>query len=526
MPIYEIDIPGVGSFEVESDKELTDAQAYQYALSQASPTSKSVSKPMSWQDVPVEAVKNFGPSVANMVGDIYQAVTSPAQTAKSVLDLGAGTLQNLLPESLVQLIGEDKPSREVAGQVGQFYKQRYGTEEGFKQALAKDPAGVMADLSTVLTGGAAIAPKAASIPLKSAASMVDPLQLTAKGVGKAFDVTGGLTKQSLGLTTGVGNEAIAEAYRAGKVGGEAGTAFRENLMGRVDPTEVLTAAKQNVAELGRQRQTAYRANMENIKGDKSILNFDGIDKALADAQSKVSFKGKIKNEAAAQKLSDVQAKINDWKSLDPAEYHTPEGLDALKQSIGETLESIPFESTQQRMVVGDVYNAVKKEISTQAPTYAKTMKAYAEASDQIKEVERALSLGKKASVDTAMRKLQSLMRNNVNTNYGQRLKLARQLEEAGGNQLMPAIAGQALSELTPRGLQRATSLPTSLGAFTVGGLPAAIGYGLASSPRVVGGAAYGAGTAARGLLDVQRRLPQIDYPTMFNLLYQSQQPKD
>ena len=481
---------------------------------------------LAWKDVPLEAVKNLGPSAANMVGDIYQAVTSPVQTTKSVLDLGAGMLQNLLPESLVQLIGEDKASRQVAGQVGQFYKQRYGTEEGFKQALAKDPAGVMADLSTILTGGAAIAPKAVSAPLKAAASMVDPLQLAAKGAGKAFDVTSGLTKQALGLTTGVGSEAIGESYKAGKAGGEAGAAFKANLMGRVDPVEVLNAAKQNVAELGRQRQSAYRANMQNIKGDKSVLNFDGIDKALDSAVSKVSYKGKVTKEAAAQKLSDVQAKIDEWKSLDPAEFHTPEGLDALKQSIGETLESIPFESAQQRMVVGDVYNAVKNEIVKQAPTYAKTMKAYSEASDQIKEIERALSLGKKASVDTAMRKLQSLMRNNVQTNYGQRLKLAKQLEEAGGNQLMPALAGQALSEVSPRGLQRATSVPTSLGAFSVGGLPAAIGYGLASSPRVVGGAAYGAGATARGLLDVQRRLPELDYPTIFNLLYQSQQPKD
>jgi hypothetical protein len=483
-------------------------------------------KPLAWKDVPIEALKNMGPSVANMVGDIYQAVTSPVQTTKSVVDILAGGYQNLLPEKLVQLIGEDKASREVANQVGQFYKQRYGTEEGFKQALAKDPAGVMADVSTVLTGGASVAPKVISVPLKAAASAVDPLQIAAKTAGKAFDVTSGLAKQAAGLTTGVGGEAFGQAYQAGKAGGEAATVFKENLMGRVDPTAVLDVAKQNVAELGRQRQAAYKANMANIKGDKSILSFDGIDKALQDASSKVSYKGKVTKEAAAQKLSEVEQKINDWKSLDPAEFHTPEGLDALKQSIGETLESIPFESAQQRMVIGDVYNAVKSEINKQAPTYAKTMKAYSEATDQIKEIEKALSLGKKASVDTAMRKLQSLMRNNVQTNYGQRLNLARQLEEAGGRQLMPALAGQALSELTPRGLQRATSLPTSLGAFSVGGLPAAIAYGAASSPRLVGGAAYGAGVGARGLLDVQRRLPEIDYPTMFNLLYQSQQPKD
>ena len=125
-----------------------------------------------------------------------------------------------------------------------------------------------------------------------------------------------------------------------------------------------------------------------------------------------------------------------------------------------------------------------------------------------------------------MRKLQSLMRNNVNTNYGQRLKLAQELESAGGRQMMPALAGQALNELTPRGLQRASTIPTALLAGATGGLPAAATSMLASSPRVMGEAAFATGVGTRGLLDVQRRLPQIDYPTMFNLLYQSQQPKD
>ena len=33
--IYEVEIPNVGTFEVESDKELTDQQAYNYALIQS-----------------------------------------------------------------------------------------------------------------------------------------------------------------------------------------------------------------------------------------------------------------------------------------------------------------------------------------------------------------------------------------------------------------------------------------------------------------------------------------------------------
>jgi hypothetical protein len=52
-----------------------------------------------------------------------------------------------------------------------------------------------------------------------------------------------------------------------------------------------------------------------------------------------------------------------------------------------------------------------------------------------------------------------------------------------------------------------------------------LAYGAASSPRLVGEAAYGAGRVAKGLLDVQNRMPNIDYPTMFNLLYQAGQPR-
>jgi hypothetical protein len=42
---------------------------------------------------------------------------------------------------------------------------------------------------------------------------------------------------------------------------------------------------------------------------------------------------------------------------------------------------------------------------------------------------------------------------------------------------------------------------------------------------MVGEAAYGAGRATKGLLDVRNRMPDLDYPTMFNLLYQAEQMK-
>jgi hypothetical protein len=479
---------------------------------------------LSGEEVLTGAVTNFPSSVGSMLGDIYQAVTSPIQTTKAVLDLGAGILQNALPERLVQAVGEDKASRDLASKVGQHYVERYGSVEGAKRALATDPAGVMADLSTVLTGGAML-PTRAAPALATTARAIDPLMLSARAVGKTADVTGRALKPLIGMQTGAGSDAIGQAYQAGRTGGETADVFKANLRGEVPQTEVLEAAKQNLAEMAVQRQNAYRTEMASISKDKTVLSFDGIDKAIDNAMNKTTYKGKIVNEKAFDRLASARAEIDAWKQLDPVDFHTPEGLDKLKQKVGAILEDIPFEQKTALTAVNEVYNGIKNEIKKQAPTYAKTMQAYSEATDLIREIERTLSQGKNASVDTQMRKLQSVMRNNVNTNYGQRMSLVKQLEEAGGREMMPALAGQALSNYAPRGLQGASSVPTALLAGSLFGTPLAAASLATSSPRLMGEAAYGAGRVAKGLLDVQNRMPDIDYPTMFNLLYQAEQPR-
>jgi hypothetical protein len=247
------------------------------------------------------------------------------------------------------------------------------------------------------------------------------------------------------------------------------------------------------------KQKDYRSGMVNIKNDKSILDFKGIDQSLLNAESMVSYKGKIKDQTAANVVDKMRAKIEDWKNSDPVEYHTPEGLDNLKQSLWEDFGKLGKEEKTAYSAGKQIYDSVKTEISKQAPTYAKVMKEYTDASDLTKEIERSLSLGNKASADTAMRKLQSLMRNNVNTNYGQRLDLAQQLQAAGGKNIMPALAGQAMSDWTPRGIQRATAGVEGLGAYAVGGPALAALDVAASSPRLVGEAAYKYGQLANAL---------------------------
>lgn len=320
-----------------------------------------------------------------------------------------------------------------------------------------------------------------------------------KGAGKAVS-------EALGVTTGAGGESVRQAYKAGAEGGAKAKAFAENLREQVAKTDVLDDVSKNLEIMRNNLSNQYRSGMMDISADKSLLSFDKIDEALSAAKDVGRYKGQVKNKEAAKVVQEATDAVNKWKKLDPAEYHTPEGLDALKQQIGGILESIPFEQKTARKAVHDIYSAVRKEIADQAPTYSKVMKDYSEGAELLGEIKKTFSQGGNASVDTQMRKLQSLMRNNVNTNYGNRQALMQSLEEQGGREVMPALAGQALSSATPRGLAGLGPVATTVGALSSGNL-APLALLPLESPRVVGEAAFGAGKLANAIKSGAKKTP-------------------
>jgi hypothetical protein len=143
------------------------------------------------------------------------------------------------------------------------------------------------------------------------------------------------------------------------------------------------------------------------------------------------------------------------------------------------------------------------------------MADYENALNLEREIERSLSLGKGKAQETALKKLQSLTRNNVNTDYGFRQELANKLMNQGGVDLMPAISGQALNSWTPRGLVgQGLDVGAGLGAILTGGahLPGVAATMATTSPRLMGETAYKAGQLASKmpqLTDEQKRLAQL-----------------
>ena len=311
---------------------------------------------------------------------------------------------------------------------------------------------------------------------------------------------GNLVSEVVGNLSGVGSQAYKTAYNAAVEGGDKLKALASNLRKQAPMENVVDDALLGLTNMGKTLQNQYRSGMVNVKNDKTVLDFAGIDKALSDAQSLGVFKGKVTNQSIVDEVNKVKAIVDDWKAQNPKDFHTPEGMDELKKTIGIELEKIPFEEKTLRKAVGGIYSSVRDEIKKQAPVYDEVMKKYSEGLDYASELKKSLSLNNKASIDTSLRKLQSVMRNDVNTNYGNRVNYAEMLEQASEKPIMAQLAGQSLSTFTPRGMQKVLPSVTGAGAYALD--PMLLAALPAQSPRLMGEATILAGKASRPVINL------------------------
>jgi len=144
-------------------------------------------------EVPMAAVTNIPKSTAEAVMGIYQAVTSPIETAKTIGDVLAGGVYNILPKEVVSFIDkfDSNPANKeraikTANAVGGIYTDRYGDWEKIKRTMAEDPIGAISDLSLLFSGGAGAASKVGMAKtagaLTTAASATNPINALVKPV--------------------------------------------------------------------------------------------------------------------------------------------------------------------------------------------------------------------------------------------------------------------------------------------------------------------------------------------------------
>jgi len=519
MPRHIIEGPDGKRHIIEAPEGATPDDVMRFLNQQTGPQAAAEPKSMGWGDVATSAVRNAPRSAYNLGASIVDAVTSPVETATALYNVGKGGVSKAAGALGFEQDPTSKSENEAAlDAVLQFFADRYGGVENFKRTLAEDPVGAAADLSAVL----GVAGATSRVPaISRAAATVDPISGAGRVAGAAVrKVVEPVVSHSVGTLSGVGAEPLRIAARAGQQGN---TALLDNMRGAASLNDSIDMAHSALGQIKRERGDAYRAGMETVRADKTLLRMTPLREAIADAAAKTQRNGFVIDDVAAKTAQEIADKFEQFRnSSGTMAYRTADGLDAFKQAVGEIRQRAQ-PGTLSRHVADGVYNTVKSEIVKQVPEYAKTMEAYSRASDHINDIQKTFALSEKSAPDTTARRLASVLRNNVNTNFGNRTRLMDDLARYEPD-LPVALAGQTLSSPTPRGL-------AGLGAIAQGGAglmsanPAVAATLAASSPRLMGEAAYYGGRGVGAVSDAagktgmtSRRLAQ-----MLMALYQADQ---
>lgn len=480
--------------------QVGDAWAEFRSVAKDDPWSEFKQPNLSWSDVPGQALANTPASAVRFAEGVVYPVTHPIETLKAFRDIGHGLASKIYGAAGGQQDPDQKANTEAAANaLGQFFADRYGSVEGFKKTLASDPVGVLGDVSVVLSGGSALGARApgmvgtAARTAGTVANTIDPLAATGRAIGRS----GNLVSDVIGTTTGVGARPFREAFDAGRTGNQV---FAENMRRQVPVGNVVDMAENAVGQLSRERSAAYRRDMAATRASQNTVDINPVRAAIQQAMDETHYSGVPVDAHAADVLNRISDVVDSFANIPGP--HTPDRFDAMKRAIGE-IEQRTQQGTLERRVAGNIYNSVRNEITSQVPEYAAAMRNYSEASDLLQEMRRTMSVNDRAMPDTTLRKLQSTMRNNVNTNYGARERLLDELARREPN-LPAALAGQALNAWAPRGLARAAG-PIEAG-LAIAHMNPMLAAGLPlSSPRIMGEAAYGLGQAVGSVQNAATR---------------------
>lgn len=305
-----------------------------------------------------------------------------------------------------------------------------------------------------------------------------------------------------GIATGTSDNIVSRAFDAGK---RRSQTFLNNLRGKVEPERITFEAKKALREMIEGNQDLYKQNIQESFKNTAKISPDPINEFFSTEVLKRTGGGDRYllgkgTKKVVDDIEDILIKFNrdKWR-------HNTRGLDGLKQALSDIIDSTKEGSKAQQFATS-IRNRVEDLIVANNPSYKKAMDTYAANIGEINEIRNTLSLRGNTNVDTTLRKLQSVGRNNVNTNYGYRNRLLKDLDFYGD--LEDAIAGQSLSSWKPRGTAGVVgginALSSAVNSVTnPTALPANLAYALGSSPRLTGEAAYKLGALADYLAKIK-----------------------
>lgn len=326
--------------------------------------------------------------------------------------------------------------------------------------------------------------------------------LTVGGVSAAMPVAGSALRgigrvgsQILGVSTGAGEKAVADAFKAGKKGDYS---FLEKMRNPIDAEKLESKIDQNFNKIKQNRNRAYEEDLTRIKqqtADKELnlkAVIDDVKAIIRDVEGDSPY---LVDKETTRVLDETKDTLN--KFYKDKSKHNLDGFDRLKKRISgiTTKEGTPADAIKTQ-----IRNSVNNQILKQSPEYKAVQDAYARDSEIIDNLKKVFSLNRNANSETILKKVQSTARNNANTDWGYRAELLKRIDPTG--EIQEAISANALNAVMPRGMV-ARGLG-GLGVYSHNPLMA-----FSSSPRVVGEAAYKLGKASNKVRSITPEIAQM-----------------
>lgn len=332
---------------------------------------------------------------------------------------------------------------------------------------------------------------------------------TGSAIGGAFPlvgagVKGGLKtlKHVLGKTTGAGERAIGDAFKAGV---EGDSSFLAKMRSPVEAENLEKKVLANFSKIKEKRGRAYSEDMSRLKQETAGKKLD-LKPVIDDVRNIIKQEGGgagyLVDDETARVLDKTKGVLNNFYK--DKNRHNLEGFDNLKKALQNIKTQ---EGTNAERVKTQIANSVRGQIMKQSPKYKAIEDAYAKDSAIIDDLKSVFSLNRNANSETVLKKIQSTARDNANTDWGYRAQLLKQIDPTG--EIQKEISANALHNWTPRGL-------FGSGAFYGGFYGANPLVTLSSLPRAAGYLSYGTGRASQKVPAFSNILPYLSQFTSTN----------
>ena len=362
----------------------------------------------------------------NTIGGLYEAASSPLQTATGLMDIAAGGLQNITPKPLRDLINQAnvggpfldpaaaQRSQNVANLVGQDYAKTYGTGQGFARTMEEDPFRVAGDISMLL-GGAGAGAKAANLgkvgnALAQASAVTNPMNALLKPVTAVISPTISPQIQSLmkegvvptaGQILGGGYKRAEEALSSVPIIGDFIKSAQGRAMAdvnRVAFNRALTPIGEKLPEgvVGREAVQFVSEKLDDAYGKllpkMTVVQDTPFQTAIA------SLKSMVQSGAIDPKAVNF---FNNWmdnnvlNKFQGQNAITGETLKAIQGDLRETVSRLGASTDADQRLIGtalkEAQDQIRQLVTRSNPQYASELKAIDTGYANFKRVERAAS---------------------------------------------------------------------------------------------------------------------------------------